>query len=361
MNKDELPTRKGRGSFISPPNRFETSHHEPDFEHLEHDEEFVDSLGRQKTEFVQDTTQSVVTENDSPDIGFRYSLNPYRGCEHGCAYCYARPSHEYLGYNAGIDFESRILVKTRAPELFAEWLARDRWKPEPIIFSGVTDCYQPAERKFELTRGCLRVALEARQPICIITKNALVLRDLDVLEEMARWNIISVAISVTSLDHALARTLEPRTSPPAARLRAIAQLSAAGVPVRVMVAPVIPGLNDSEIPAILSAASEAGAQSAGFVLLRLPLAVRPVFLEWLRVHEPTRASRVESLIRTTRQGKLNDPNFGSRMRGKGPLAEQIEQTFRVFTHKHGLDKPIPPLETARFRPPRCSRGQLRLF
>jgi DNA repair photolyase len=360
MPEEKQSIGHGRGSNLRPPNRFQQIYVEPDFEHADK-ENLPDELTRRQTQFFVDASQSIVSENDSPDVPFRYSVNPYRGCEHGCAYCYARPSHEYLGFNAGIDFESRIMVKLRAAELLRDWLSRECWEPETIVFSGVTDCYQPAERKFQLTRGCLQVALEAKQPVGIITKNALVTRDLDLLREMSHCNVVDVSISVTSLDSALARMLEPRTSSPEARLRAIRELSETGIPVRVMVAPIIPGLNDSEIPQILEAAAEAGARSAGTVLLRLPHAVRPIFLDWLQQHAPLKAARVESLIRATRSGKLNDPNFGSRMRGSGPLAEQIKQTFKVFAKRAGLDLPLPPLDASHFRAPTTSNGQLRLF
>jgi DNA repair photolyase len=294
-------------------------------------------------------------------VPFRYSLNPYRGCEHGCAYCYARPTHEYLGLNAGLDFESKIFVKHRAPELFREFLARDRWQSELIAMSGVTDCYQPAERRFRLTRACLEVALEARQPIGIITKNALVLRDLKLLIELARLNLVHVHLSVTSLDEDLARTMEPRTSRPAARLRAIESLAAAGVPASAMLAPVVPGLNDKEVPALLAAVAKAGAIKAGYTLVRLPLAVAPIFTDWLARTQPTRAARVEGLIRATRGGKLNSSQFGERMRGSGQIAEQIDQTFCVFARKYNLDGTMPALDYSRFRPPPPISGQLRLF
>ncbi len=354
-------TPKGRAGQSSPPNRFEKFHAVPDYEQLEHDEDFLEELGTLNTEFLPDTSKSIITENDSPDVTFRYSLNPYRGCEHGCAYCYARPTHEYFGLNAGLDFESKIFVKERAPELFREFLARDRWQSELIAMSGVTDCYQPAERRFHLTRACLEVALEARQPIGIVTKNALVLRDLDLLREMARLNFVHVHLSVTSLDEELARAMEPRTSRPAARLRAIATLTAAGVPASAMIAPIIPGLNDSEIPALLAAAADAGAIKAGYILVRLPLAVSPIFTDWLARTQPTRAARVESLIRATRGGKLNSSQFGERMRGSGLIAEQIEQTFRLFARKHDLDRAMPELDYTQFRPPVTKSGQLRLF
>jgi DNA repair photolyase len=357
----DLPrNQKGRSAAGDPPNRFLAIQREADPE-AELDEEDDPSRQRVTTQFLPDRSASIVTENDSPDVPFRYSVNPYRGCEHGCSYCYARPSHEYLGLGAGLDFESKIFVKERAPELFARWLARDGWEPEMICFSGITDCYQPAERNFELTRRCLQVAADARQPVGIITKNRLVTRDLDVLASMAEQSLVHVSLSITTLDEKLARRMEPRTSRPAARLEAIRELSDAGVPTRVMIAPVIPGLNDSEIPQILKAAKEVGAGAAGHVLLRLSGSVRPVFLEWLARSEPTRAARVESAIRQTRAGKLNDTQFGRRMRGTGTRAEQIDQTFATFARRYGLDGPLSPFDFSQFRPPRSPGGQLRLF
>ncbi len=316
---------------------------------------------RVTTQFLPDVARSIVRENNSPDIPFRYSLNPYRGCEHGCAYCYARPTHETLGMSAGLDFETKILVKHDAADLLRDELASSRWRCEPIVLSGVTDCYQPAERRFRLTRACLEVMLEARQPVTIITKNALLLRDLDILSEMAERNLVSVMISVTTLDSELARVMEPRTSTPSARLAAIRELTDAGAPAGVMVAPVIPGLTDEEVPAILSAARDAGARSAGYQLLRLPLTVRPIFLEWLQREAPEKYQRVEARIRDTREGKLNDVEFGKRMRGSGAYAEQIAQTFRVFARRHSLDRRTPPLDCSQFRPPRTSNGQGWLF
>jgi DNA repair photolyase len=352
--------QKGRSAAGDPPNPFVAIRREVDPD-AELDEEGRPLGQRIATQFFPDRSESIVTENDSPDVPFRYSVNPYRGCEHGCSYCYARPSHEYLGLGAGLDFESKIFVKERAPELFAKWLARDGWVPEMICFSGITDCYQPAERTFELTRRCLQVAGEARQPVGIITKNRLVTRDLDVLGPMAERSLVHVSLSITTLDEKLARRMEPRTSRPAARLEAIRELSAAGVPTRVMIAPVIPGLNDSEIPQILKAAKEAGAGAAGHVLLRLSGSVRPVFVEWLSRSEPTRAARVESAIRQTRAGKLNDTQFGRRMRGTGTRAEQIDQTFATFAKRYGLDGPLSPFDFSQFRPPQIAGGQLRLF
>lgn len=252
-------TPHGRGGTAQPPNRFQPVVSVPDYAHFDGDEEFLEELRSIKTEFLVDSSQSIISQNDSPDLKFRYSLNPYRGCEHGCAYCYARPTHEYVGFNAGIDFESKVLVKERAPELLREWLSRDGYEPQPIMFSGVTDCYQPAERRFQLTRRCLEVAAEFGQPVCVITKNALVLKDLDLLASMAAKNLVSVALSLTSLDPEFTKTLEPRTSRPLARLRTMRELSDAGVPVTVMTAPIIPGLNDSEIPRLLEAARDHGA------------------------------------------------------------------------------------------------------
>jgi DNA repair photolyase len=367
QNKDvqlyDLPPTRfiGRGSNLAPPNRFETTRHEGDYEQLAADDELLADERRLPTVFLPDNAARIIRENDSPDIPFRYSINPYRGCEHGCAYCYARPTHETLGMNAGIDFESRILVKHDAVQLLRKELNKKSWQCEPIMISGVTDCYQPAEREHKLTRGILEVLLEAHQPACMITKNVLVLRDLDLIAAMAAKNLIGIALSVTTLDAELARTLEPRTATPQARLRAIRELSAAGVPVRAMLAPIIPGLTDREIPAILAAVKEAGARRAGFVMLRLPLTVAPIFQAWLAEHRPAAAERIESLIREMRGGKLYNAKWGSRMCGHGRYAEGVAKTFEVFASKLGLDAPWEELDTSQFRPPELSRGQRRLF
>lgn len=313
------------------------------------------------THFLPDDSQRLISENDSPDVGFRYSINPYRGCEHGCAYCYARPGHQWLGFDAGLDFETRILVKHRAAQLLRAELNRPTWRGELLAISGVTDCYQPVERRLQLTRGCLEVLYEAHQATAIVTKNALVARDLDLLAALARQRLVNVNVSVTTLDAELARDLEPRTSPPAARLEAIRQLASAGVPVRVMVAPIIPGLNDEEIPAILAAAAAAGAGSASWILLRLPEVVEPLFRDWLARFRPLAQERIEARIRDTRGGRWSDSQFGRRMRGQGPYAEQIAQTFRVFARRAGLDRPLPEVDTSRFVPPRSAAGQRMLF
>lgn len=349
------------GSNLDPPNRFETVHREIDLEHLEWDEEYLHERENRRIEYVFDSSKSVVSENNSPDIPFRYSLNPYRGCAHACPYCYARNTHEYLGYNAGLDFETKILVKPDAPKLFREFLSRKSWQPESITFSGVTDCYQPAERQFRLTRQCLEVAWEFRQPISVITKNALVVRDLDLLAKMAELNLVQVFLSVTSLNPELARVMEPRTSIPAARLRAVKMLADSGVPVGVMAAPMIPGLNDSELPGILEAAKDAGAVTAGYILLRLPLTVEPVFLEWLERTHPDQQAKIEGRIRDTRGGKLSSSAWGERMRGNGEIADQIRGMFQVFVRKHGLDRKLPPFDFSHFQRPDPDPEQLKLF
>jgi DNA repair photolyase len=349
------------GSRIDPPNRFEKTHSEPDHEHSEWDTGYLEGQQDRRIEYITDDSKSIVSENKSPDIPFRFSLNPYRGCIHACSYCYARTSHEYLGFNAGLDFETKIVVKHDAPNLFRDFLAKDSWKPEPITFSGVTDCFQPAERQFRLTRRCLEVALECYQPVSIVTKNALVLRDLEILKELATNHLVHVFVSVTTLDAELARNMEPRTSIPSARLRAIEVLADSGVPVGAMVAPIIPSLNDSEIPDILRAAKKAGAMTASYVLLRLPLTVEPVFIEWLERTQPLKAERVVGRVRETRRGKLNSSTWGERMIGTGEIADQIKQMFRLFKQKHGLNGRLPPQDCSLFHPPTPKSGQKRLF
>lgn len=311
------------------------------------------------TKFFHDRTQTILNRNDSPDIGFEYSINPYRGCEHGCIYCYARPFHEYLGFSAGLDFETRIMVKTNAPELLRAELAAPKWQPQTIAMSGVTDCYQPVERKLKLTRRCLEVLAEFRNPVGIVTKNALVTRDLDLLAELARFNAVVVFISVTTLDSELRRVMEPRTSPPAARLATIRKLSAAGIPVGLMVAPVIPGLTDHEIPNIVAAAAEAGAKHAGTVTLRLPFAVAPLFEDWLSKHFPDRKEKVLHRLQDLRGGKLYDAKFGKRMTGEGIFADQIQQMFSVACRRAGIGGNHLNLSAESFRRP--GGKQLGLF
>jgi DNA repair photolyase len=352
---------KGRGAHVQPANPYLSVQRSDDFEHVALDEDFLTGIDRPETEYLPDESQSIVAENDSPDVGFRYSVNPYRGCAHGCSYCYARPYHEYLGFSAGLDFETKVLVKYRAAELLRDWLARPTWRPETIAFSGVTDCYQPAEREFELTRRCLEVAVECRQPVGIITKNALVTRDIDLFKELATHRAVRVCVSITTLDAGLARAMEPRTSSPDARLRAIRELSDAGIPTQLMLAPVIPGLNDHEIPAILKAAREAGADAAGYVLLKLPTSVREVFLDWLERTYPDRAGRVEALIRATRDGRLHDSQFGRRQVGTGNIADLIADTFALWRKRLRYPEKSEPLNREAFQPPTPVSGQLRMF
>jgi DNA repair photolyase len=343
----------GRGAAINPPNRFEHLHVEADPDCS------PEERPHPKTQFFQDGTESLLTKNNSPDVGFEYGLNAYRGCEHGCAYCFARPYHEYLGFSSGLDFETKIMVKLRAPELLRRELSAPRWKPQAIAMSGATDCYQPAERHFRLTRQCLEVCAELRHPIFIITKNALVTRDLDILSELARFNCISVHVSVTTIDSELGGELEPRASRPAARLRAIRELSQAGVPVGVMVAPVIPGLTDHELPSILKAAAEAGAKRAGYVMLRLPHAVKDIFTQWLDDHAPTKKARILDRLRTLYGGKLYESEWGKRMSGEGIFAEQLDQMFNANARRAGLNLERFDLSTEHFRRP--AGNQLELF
>lgn len=360
MNPEDAPLpgprpEAHRGAGYNPANRFDALHREAD-----PDSDLDPALEPlPRTQFIEDKTQTAINRNDSPDIPFTYSINPYRGCEHGCAYCYARPFHEFLGYSAGLDFETRILVKPNLPELLRSELSSPRWKPDWIAMSGVTDCYQPAESRFRITRRCLEVFADFRNPVGIVTKNALVTRDLDLLAELARHRSVAVFLSITTLDPELRSILEPRTSPPAARLRAIEKLAAAGVPVGVMTAPIIPAINDHEVPNIIAAAAKAGATFAGKVVLRLPFAVAPLFEDWLKRHFPDRREKVLHQIQSLRDGRLNDPNFKTRMTGEGPAAERIEQMFQVACRRAGIAGRRVELSTAAFR--RVERNQGELF
>jgi DNA repair photolyase len=346
------PTARGAGS--NPPNRFEPLTLERD---ADWDPE-QDPLPR--TQFFRDRSSSIISYNDSPDIGFEASLNPYRGCEHGCIYCYARPFHEYLGFSSGLDFETKIMVKEDAPGLLRNELSEPGWVPKVIALSGVTDPYQPVERRLKLTRRCLQVLAEFRNPVTIVTKNNLVTRDLDLLAELASCHATAVYISVTTLDTALRKILEPRTSPPAARLATINALAKAGVPAGVLVAPVVPGLTDHEIPAIIAAAATAGATFAAHTVLRLPYAVAPLLEEWLTRHLPEKKDKVLHRIRALRGGKLSNSEFGLRMRGEGIFADQISRLFDVACRKAGFPGQEPELSTAHFRRPGGSQLELSL-
>jgi DNA repair photolyase len=336
---------RGRGAADNPPNRFEKLR-------LERDEDWDPSEDPSpKTQFLQDLSQTIISYNDSPDISFDASINAYRGCEHGCSYCYARPFHEYLGFSAGLDFETKIMVKPNAPELLRRELSSSKWKPQILAMSGVTDCYQPIERRLQLTRKCLAVLAEFRNPVSIITKNFLVTRDIDLLSELATHQAVMVHLSINSLDADLARHLEPRAASPTLRLAAVEALSKAGLPVGVLVAPVIPALNDHEMPSVLAAAKAAGAGWAHTEVLRLPLTVAPVFQQWLEQNVPGQKDKILGRIRAIRGGKLNDPRFGSRMRGEGTFADQISQMFHIARRKAGLAEDGPTLSTAAFRRP----------
>jgi DNA repair photolyase len=332
---------RGRGSAANPKNRFEAVERVP--EPLESDE-----IPSPQTRFLSDTSRSIIAYNDSPDVGFDASVNPYRGCEHGCIYCYARPTHEYLGFSSGLDFETKIMVKEDAPELLRRELSHRSWKPQVLAMSGVTDCYQPVERERRLTRRCLEVLLDFRNPVVIITKNYLVTRDTDILRELARFQCVSVTISLTTLDPKLSAAMEPRASRPARRLAAITRLAEAGIPVGYLQAPMIPGLTDAEAPAIAQAAARAGASFAGYVALRLPFAVKSLFEQWLETHYPQRKEKILSRIRAIRGGKLNDPNFSTRMRGEGVFAEQMEELFQLACRRAGIQQRRAELTTEHF-------------
>jgi DNA repair photolyase len=340
---------RGRGASSNPANRFEKT----TYARSEWDEADDPSV---HTVFLRDETRSIINYNDSPDVGFNASINPYRGCEHGCIYCFARPNHEYLGFSAGLDFESKILVKEDAPELLRRELLSPHWEPQVIAISGVTDAYQPIERRLQLTRRCLEVLVEFRNPVVIITKNELVARDIDLLAELAKVDGVLVFISVTSLDPELARELEPRASQPARRLAAIRELAAAGIPVATLVAPVIPGLTDHEMPSILAAVAKEGAISASYVPLRLPYGVAPLFEEWLTLHRPLQKEKILNRVREIRGGRLNDPDFHTRMQGSGAYAQHIGELFEVSCRKVGLNSKRPTVSAKAFRRPGAQLG-----
>lgn len=352
---NERPTTpRARGAVSNPPNRFEQIV-------FERDEDWdPENDPAPATRFLRDNSQTLITYNESPDIPFNAGINPYRGCEHGCSYCYARITHEFLGFSAGLDFETRIMVKEDAPALLRKELSAKRWKPQLLAMSGVTDCYQPIERRLQLTRKCLAVLAEFRNPVGIITKNHLVTRDIDLLQELARHNAVGVNVSINSLDADLARRLEPRASSPRHRLAAVEVLAKAGIPVGVLVAPIIPGLNDHEVAKVLEAAGKSGARWAGMEILRLPLTVSAIFQDWLERNEPGKKAKILDRIRSMRGGKLNDPRFGERMRGHGVFADQIRQMFEVARRKAGLAEDAPALSTAAFRRPPGNQLELEL-
>lgn len=341
-----LPTVRGRGVGWNPANRFERIS-------VELDPAEVDPEGAVPpgTLLLRDRSRSILVHNDSPDVGFDVGINPYRGCAHGCVYCYARPTHEYLGFSAGLDFETKLLVKEDAPALLRKELSSPAWKPRTVALSGNTDAYQPVERTLRLTRRCLEVFCEFRNPVHVVTKSHLVTRDADLLGELSAHGAASVTISITSLNPAVQRAMEPRAAAPHRRLDALGALARAGIPVGVNVAPVVPGLTDEELPAILAAAAEAGATFASYMLLRLPHGVKTIFEAWLERNAPTRKEKVLNRLRSMQGGKLYDARFGVRGRGEGPWAEQLRSLFQVASARFGLGR-APELSAAAFRVPR---------
>ena len=358
MNRNQqIKANKGRAAISNRTGRFETLNHEP----------FDDGWGTLdgpaetiSTTLTVDTAKTVINYNQSPDISFDRSINPYRGCEHGCVYCYARPTHTWLGLSAGLDFESRLFYKPDIAECLQTELSHPKYQCQAIALGVNTDAYQPVERKLGLTRQTLEILAETQHPVVMISKSSLIERDLDILTELARSNLVHVSISITTLDRKIARRLEPRAAAPQRRLKTLAKLSEAGIPTSAMIAPLIPLLNDSELETIMRQAKQAGARSAAYVLLRLPHETRELFKEWLLIHAPLKAEHVMSLIRDTRAGKENDANFGRRMRGTGEYASVLEQRFNLSYRKLGFYR-MPTLDTERFKPPQPVTGQLSIF
>ncbi|MDB5812830.1 MAG: radical protein [Betaproteobacteria bacterium] len=364
VNHDHAAPRKGRGAATNPEGRFENTAREAVDDGWNSDPD--DDLPALKTHVTIENAKSIISRNASPDVPFTQSINPYRGCEHGCIYCYARPSHAYLNLSPGVDFETRLFAKVNAAELLRAELAKPAYQCELIALGANTDPYQPIEREYRITRAVLEVLSECEHPVGIVTKNAMIERDLDILAPMAEKNLVNVYISVNNLDHDLARRLEPRCSAPARRMKTIERLAAAGIPVGVLVAPVIPFLTDHEIEPVLEAAYAAGAQSAGYVLMRLPYELKDLFRNWLEVHYPLKAKHVMSRVHQMRGGRDNDPDFGSRMTGNGEFATLLRKRFDIACKRFGFDsgKRHRSPVTTRFKPPAVKRGgdtQLALF
>ncbi len=346
-------SKRGRGASDNPINRFEG--HYIDYEL---DEETGEKPS-QKTQLFKDDTKNIISFNKSPDIPFEAGLNPYRGCEHGCIYCYARPYHEYLGFSVGLDFETKIVVKYDAPELLKKTLKSPKWEPQIIAMSGITDVYQPIERKLEITRKCLKVLADFKNPVGIITKNFLVTRDIDILRRLANYKCVNVTLSITSLNKELTELMEPRTSRPYRRLKAIEMLAEAGIPVGVNVAPIIPGLTEHECSDILRAASDAGASHASYIIVRLPYKVKDIFVDWLEQHFPDRKEKIKNRLFDMRGGKLYDAEWANRMSGEGNFSKQIKDVFDIQTKRLGLNKVRSTLTTDFFV--KSSGEQLNLF
>ena len=345
--------KKGRGAQMNTRNKFQRE--EKTREHLESVDDWTEPLIQ--TQYLEQEAKSIVNKVDSPDVGMAYSMNPYGGCEHGCIYCYARNSHEYWGFSAGMDFESKIIVKKNAPKLLRKFLMNSQWDPIPISISGNTDCYQPAEKKYRLTRGLLEVCNEFNQPVGLISKNAGMLRDKDLLQEMAKKNLVSVLITITSLDEGLRQKMEPRTTTASQRLRTIRELSQAGIRSGVMLGPMIPGLNEQEMQRILKEASENGASFSAYTFIRLNGAVKLLFHDWLIKNYPERAEKIWHLIENAHGGQVNDSRFGTRMRGEGNIAELVSQQYKKYTKIYGLNSEKWELDTSAFRRP-GSQGSL---
>jgi len=354
ISEGEKPYFKGRGAQVNPHNKFLKDAYVKEFDEGIDDWEEVD----RKTSFVFENSKTIVNKVDSPDVGMAYSLNPYQGCEHGCTYCYARNSHQYWGYSAGIEFERKIIVKKDAPTLFKKFLERRGWDATTISLSGNTDCYQPAERKFKLTRQLLEIALAYKQPIGMITKNSLILRDKDILQEMAKQNLCMVYVSINSLNEDLRQIMEPRTTTAKQRLKIVEQLSAAGIPMGVMVAPLVPGLSDHEIPAILKAIANAGAVKAGYTVVRLNGAIGQIFEDWLRKNFPDRFDKVWHMIQSCHGGNVNDSRFGERMRGDGNISKMIRDNFKLHCRLNGINQKEIILNHSLFKIP---NDQMTLF
>jgi len=349
--------RRGRGAVSNSSGRYEP-HAKVAFDD---GWQSLEELPPFRTYVTEERARKIITRNESPDIGFDRSINPYRGCEHGCIYCFARPTHAYQGLSPGLDFESKLFVKPDAPELLARELSDPKYKPRMIAMGTNTDPYQPIEKKWRVTRGILEVLRDAGHPVGIVTKSALVTRDIDILSEMAKKNLAKVALSITTLDGKLARAMEPRAATPQRRLATIRALANAGIPTAVMVAPIIPAINDSEIERVLDAAAAAGAESAGYVTLRMPLEIKDLFREWLREHFPDKEKHVISLVRDLHGGKDYDSSWGHRQTGNGPYAWSIGRRFELACERLGLNKKRSRLTTAHFQPPKLNRNQLDLF
>lgn len=354
MSEPQKPALNRRGAQINPPNRFQAHHLETDPDSVPD----ASAVIGPKTQFFTDTTKSIISTFDSPDLPAGRSVNPYQGCEHGCVYCYARNTHEYWGFSAGIDFEQKIMVKPTAPELLEKRFRQKGYQPSPIELSGNTDCYQPAERQFRLTRRLLQVFRQYGHPVGLITKNNLILRDVDLLKDLAAENLVHVYITLTTLNERLRRVLEPRTSTVQRRLETILKLTDAGVPVGVMTAPIIPGLTDHEIPKLVGEAARHGALSAGYTVVRLNGAIGPIFENWIRRYIPDRADKVLAQIRDCHGGELHDSRFGLRMYGEGPIAEQIRPLHQLARRKYLAGREMPAFDLTKFR---REPEQLKLF